>query len=171
MCRPIFKWIVKRTPEGKKLKGSHLCIICVMLCTTTFLSETVGFPYIVGSVALGLVTPKTPPLATALTDKIGSFCWTVLMPCYVIGIGNKVDFSAFERRDVLTLELLLFTITAAKFASIVLPSIYFKVPLSHAIIVGFVVCIQGIYDVQIFKQLLNYKVQFIQYIDRSFIAN
>ncbi|KAL1206794.1 Cation/H(+) antiporter 26 [Cardamine amara subsp. amara] len=157
VCGPIFKWIVKKTPEEKKLKGSHLCIICVMLCTITFLTETVGFPYIVGSVALGLVTPKTAPLATALTDKIGSFCWAVLMPCYVIGIGNKVDFSSFKRRDVITLELLLFTINVAKFAAIVLPSLYFKVPLSHAIIVGFIVCIQGIYDVQIFKHLLNYK--------------
>ncbi|XP_010490522.1 PREDICTED: cation/H(+) antiporter 26-like [Camelina sativa] len=157
VCRPIFKWIVKRTPEGKKLKASHLCIICVMLCTTTFLSETVGFPYIVGSVALGLVTPKTPPLGTGLTDKIGCFCWAVLMPCYVIGIGNKVNFFMFEKGDVITLELLFFTIIAAKFASIVLPSLYFKVPISYAVIVGFIVCIQGIYDVQIFKQLLNYE--------------
>ncbi|CAN8257461.1 unnamed protein product [Cochlearia groenlandica] len=157
ICRPIFNWIVRRTPEGKKLKGSHLCIICIMLCTTTFLSETVGFPYIVGSVVLGLVTPKTPPLGTGLTDKIGSFCWAVLMPCYVIGIGNKVDFFAFNIRDVITLEMLFFTINVAKFASIVLPSLYFKVPLPRAIIVGFIVCIQGIYDVQIFKQLLNYK--------------
>lgn len=132
-----------------------------MLCTTTFLSETVGFPYIVGSIALGLVTPKTPPLGTGLTDKIGCFCWAVLMPCYVIGIGNKVDFFTFKLRDVITLEFLFSTIISAKFASIVLPSLYFNVPLSHAVIVGFIVCIQGIYDVQIFKQLLNYKVQLI----------
>ncbi|KAG7553711.1 Cation/H+ exchanger [Arabidopsis suecica] len=157
VCRPIFNWIVKRTPEGKKLKASHLCTICVMLCTATFLAETVGFPYIVGSVALGLVTPKTPPLGTGLTDKIGSFCYAVLMPCYVIGIGNKVDFFSFHLRDVISLELLFLTISSAKFASILLPSLYFKVPLSHAVIVGFIVCIQGIYDVQIFKQLLNYK--------------
>ncbi|CAA7033382.1 unnamed protein product [Microthlaspi erraticum] len=157
VCRPIFKWIVRRTPPGKKLKGSHLCLICVMLCTTTFLAETVGFPYIVGSVVLGLVTPKTPPLGTGLNDKIGCFTRAVLMPCYVIGIGNKVDFLSFTQRDVITLELLFFTVNAAKFASIVLPSLYFKVPLSHAAIVGFIVCIQGIYDVQIFKQLLNYK--------------
>ncbi|CAH2074643.1 unnamed protein product [Thlaspi arvense] len=157
VCRPIFKWIVRRTPQGKKLKGSHLCIICVMLCTTTFLSESVGFPYIVGSVVLGLVTPKTPPLGTGLTNKIGCFCWAVLMPCYVLSIGNKVDFFAFAKRDVITLELLFFIINAAKFASIVIPSLYFNVPLSHATIVGFIVCIQGIYDVQIFKQLLNYK--------------
>lgn len=129
-----------------------------MLCTTSFLSEAVGFPYVVGSVVLGLVTPKTTPLGTGLTDKIGCFCWAVLVPCYVIGIGNKVDFFAFVQRDVITLELLFLTISAAKFASIVLPSLYFKVPLSHAAIVGFIVCIQGIYDVQIFKQLLNYKV-------------
>lgn len=159
VCRPIFKWIVRRTPQGKKLKGSHLCIICVMLCTTTFLAETVGFPYIVGSVVLGLVTPKTPPLGTGLDDKIGCFSRAVLLPCYVIGIGNKVDFLSFKLRDVITLELLFFAVNAAKFASIVLPSLYFKVPLSHAAIVGFIVCIQGIYDVQIFKQLLNYKVE------------
>ncbi|CAA0400039.1 unnamed protein product [Arabidopsis thaliana] len=157
VCRPIFNWIVKRTPEGKKLKASHLCTICVMLCTATFLSETVGFPYVVGSVALGLVTPKTPPFGTGLTDKIGSFCYAVLMPCYVIGIGNKVDFFSFNLRDIISLEFLIFTISAAKFASIVLPSLYFQVPISHAVIVGFIVCIQGIYDVQIFKQLLNYK--------------
>ncbi|VVB12820.1 unnamed protein product [Arabis nemorensis] len=157
VCRPIFKWLVKRTHEGKKLKSLHLCIICIMLCTVTFLSQAVGFPYVVGSVVLGLVTPKTPPLGAGLTDKIGCFCWVVLMPCYVIGIGNKVDCFAFTGRDVITLELLFFTISAAKFASIVVPSLYFKVPLSHAAIVGFIVCIQGIYDVQIFKQLLNYK--------------
>ncbi|ESQ40046.1 hypothetical protein EUTSA_v10015355mg [Eutrema salsugineum] len=157
VCRPIFKWIERRTPQGKKLKGSHLCIICIMLCTTTFLCETVGFPYLVGSVVLGLVTPKTPPLATGLTDKIGCFCWAVLMPIYVLGIGNNVDFFSFKRRDVIILEGLFFTISAAKFASIVLPSLYFKVPLSEAVIVGFIVSIQGIYDVQLFKQLLNYK--------------
>ncbi|CAB82285.1 putative transporter protein [Arabidopsis thaliana] len=44
----------------------------------------------------------------------------------------------------------------AKMIAIALPSLYYKVPLWHAILVGFIVNIQGLYDVQIYKQNFNY---------------
>ncbi|EFH49258.1 predicted protein [Arabidopsis lyrata subsp. lyrata] len=44
----------------------------------------------------------------------------------------------------------------AKMIAIALPSLYYNVPLWQAILVGFIVNIQGLYDVQIYKQNLNY---------------
>ncbi|XP_010543175.1 PREDICTED: cation/H(+) antiporter 26 isoform X2 [Tarenaya hassleriana] len=156
VCRPILEWIVKKTPEGQKLRPTHLCVIVTMLCIVTFLVDAVGLPFMFGPMLLGLVTPNKAPLGAGLTSKMDSFV-SVLMPCYVIGIGQKIDFHAFGLKDFVILEMLFLLMLAAKFASIVVPSLFFRVPLSHATMLGLTVCIQGIYDVQLYKLSLNYR--------------
>lgn len=157
--RPIMKWMKKRTPEGHSLKASYLCVICVLLFVSCLWAEFVGLPYFFGAVVLGLATPKRPPLGTGLSDKIGCFVWYVLMPCYIIGVGYNINLSQFSWRDFIRYEILFGVVRFAKMIAIALPSLYYNVPLWHAILVGFIVNIQGIYDVQIYKQNLNYKVQ------------
>lgn len=156
--RPIMQWMMKRTPEGHSLKASYLSVICVLLFICSLWAEFVGLPYFFGAVVLGLATPKRPPLGTGLSDKMGCFVWSVLMPCYIIGIGYKLDLSTFSFRDIIRYEVLFLVVRFAKIVAITLPSLYFSVPLWHAILVGFIVNIQGIYDVQIYKQNLNYSV-------------
>ncbi|XP_010558385.1 PREDICTED: cation/H(+) antiporter 27 [Tarenaya hassleriana] len=156
-CRPILEWMARKTPEGQMIKGTYVCMIVLMLLVSTLWAEYVGLPFFIGSVVMGLSTPKRPVLASVLSDKIGCFVWAVLMPCNTIGIGQKVDFSSFSTREALVTELMLMIIRTAKFLAIVGPSFYHKVPLPHAVIAGFIVNIQGIYDVQIYKQNLNYK--------------
>ncbi|VVB12819.1 unnamed protein product [Arabis nemorensis] len=154
--RPIMQWMKKRTPEGHSLKASYLSVICVFLFISALWAEFVGLPYFFGAVVLGLATPKRPPLGTGLSDKMGLFVWSVLMPCYIIGIGYNLDLSLFSLRDVIRFELLFSVVRFAKMIAIALPSLYYNVPLWHAILVGFIVNIQGIYDVQIYKQNFNY---------------
>ncbi|XP_024012073.1 cation/H(+) antiporter 27 [Eutrema salsugineum] len=154
--RPIMKWMMKRTPEGHSLKASYLSVICVLLFLSSLWAEFVRLPYFFGAVVLGLATPKRQPLGTGLSDKMGCFVWSVLMPCYIIGIGYNLDLSLFSFRDVIRYELLFGVVRFAKMVAIALPSLYFNVPLWQAILVGFIVNIQGIYDVQIYKQNLNY---------------
>ena len=153
--RPLMLWMKNRTPEGHSLKASYLSVICVLLFISCLWAEFVGLPYFFGAVVLGLATPKRPPLGTGLSDKIGCFVWSVLMPCYVIGIGLNIDLSLFSWRDVIRFELLFGVVRFAKMIAIALPSLYYKVPLWHAILVGFIVNIQGLYDVQIYKQNFN----------------
>lgn len=155
---PIMQWMKKRTPEGHSLKASYLSVICVFLFISALWAEFVGLPYFFGAVVLGLATPKRPPLGTGLSDKMGLFVWSVLMPCYIIGIGYNLDLSLFSLGDVIRFELLFSVIRFAKMIAIALPSLYYNVPLWHAILVGFIVNIQGIYDVQIYKQNFNYTV-------------
>ncbi|XP_023637588.1 cation/H(+) antiporter 27 [Capsella rubella] len=154
--RPIMKWMKRRTPEGHSLKASYLCVICVFLFVTSLWAEFARLPYFFGAVVLGLATPKRPPLGTGLSDKIGCFVWAFLMPCYIIGIGHNIDLSQFSWGDVIRYEILFGVIRFAKMIAIALPCLYYNVPLWHAILVGFIVNIQGIYDVQIYKQNLNY---------------
>ncbi|CAN8257463.1 unnamed protein product [Cochlearia groenlandica] len=154
--RPIMFWMMKRTPEGHTLKASYLSYICVLLFISSLWAEFVGLPYFFGAVVLGLATPKRPPLGTGLSDKIGCFVWFVLMPCYIIGIGYNLDLSLFSFRDVIRYELLFGVVRFAKIIAVALPSLYFNVPLWQAFLVGLIVNIQGIYDVSIYKQNLNY---------------
>ncbi|CAN7113371.1 unnamed protein product [Brassica rapa subsp. narinosa] len=155
--RPIMEWMMKRTPEGHSLKASYLTVICVLLFISSLWSEFVGLPYFFGAVALGLATPKRPPLGTGLSEKMGCFIWYFLMPCYIIGIGYNMDLSLFSLGDFIRYEILFGMVRFAKVVAVALPSLYYNVPLWHAILVGFIVNIQGIYDVQIYKQNFNYR--------------
>ncbi|KAL0842779.1 hypothetical protein Bca101_016024 [Brassica carinata] len=155
--RPIMEWMMKRTPEGYSLKASYLSVICVLLFISSLWSEFVGLPYFFGAVVLGLATPKRPPLGTGLSEKMGCFIWHFLMPCYIIGIGYNIDLSLFSLGDLILYEILFGMVRLAKVVAIALPSLYYNVPLWHAILVGFIVNIQGIYDVQIYKQNFNYR--------------
>lgn len=159
--RPIMQWMKSKTPEGHSLKASYLSVICVLLFISALWSEFVKLPYFFGAVVLGLATPKRPPLGTGLSEKMGCFIWYFLMPCYIIGVGNSIDLSLFSFGDVFRYELLFSMVRFAKLVSIALPSLYYNVPLWHAILVGIIVNIQGIYDVQIYKQNFNYRVQLI----------
>ncbi|KAG2335066.1 hypothetical protein Bca52824_006246 [Brassica carinata] len=155
--RPIMEWMMKRTPVGHSLKASYLTVICVLLFISSLWSEFVGLPYFFGAVALGLATPKRPPLGTGLSEKMGCFIWYFLMPCYIIGIGYNMDLSLFSLGDLIRYEILFGMVRFAKVVAVALPSLYYNVPLWHAILVGFIVNIQGIYDVQIYKQNFNYR--------------
>ncbi|CAA7056808.1 unnamed protein product [Microthlaspi erraticum] len=94
--RPMMQWMMKRTPEGHSLKASYLSVVCVLLFICALWAEFVGLPYFFGAVVLGLATPKRPPLGTGLSDKMGCFVWSVLMPCYIIGIGYNINLSLFS---------------------------------------------------------------------------
>lgn len=157
--RPIMLWMKKRTPEGHSLKASYLSVICVLLLISCLWAEFVRLPYFFGAVVLGIATPKRPPLGNGISNKMGCFVWYVLLPCYIIGIGYNINLSLFSWKDVIRFELLFVVVRFAKMVAIVLPSLYYNVPLWQAILVGCIVNIQGIYDVQIYKQNLNYRVK------------
>ncbi|KAJ0235018.1 Cation/H(+) antiporter 27 [Hirschfeldia incana] len=155
--RPIMEWMMKRTPEGHSLKASYLSVVYVLLFISSLWSEFVGLPYFFGAVVLGLATPKRPPFGTGLSEKMGCFIWYFLMPCFIIGIGYNIDLSPFSLGDFIRYEILFGMVRFAKLVAIALPSLYYGVPLWHAILCGFIVNIQGIYDVQIYKQNFNYR--------------
>ncbi|ESQ40045.1 hypothetical protein EUTSA_v10012769mg [Eutrema salsugineum] len=109
----------------------------------------------------GLVSIRYMCLAFPLLS-VGRICpLTLLLWCGRLGSSHPKTSASRHRTfgqngDVIRYELLFGVVRFAKMVAIALPSLYFNVPLWQAILVGFIVNIQGIYDVQIYKQNLNY---------------
>lgn len=89
--RPIILWMVRKTPDGKPLKESFICSICLMVLFCAFFGEITGQHFYFAPVILGMVIPDGPPVVSSLMEKLDCFVEAVLVPCYVIDAGRRTD--------------------------------------------------------------------------------
>ncbi|KAK2647456.1 hypothetical protein Ddye_014945 [Dipteronia dyeriana] len=150
MCRPIMFWMMKQTPDGKPLKQLHLVAINVMVLGSALLGEILGQHYLIGPVILGIVTPTSSPLGSALAEKIECFNWVVFIPCYIANIGRLIDFNSIGRNSFLAVGWLILASMFARFFAVIITSIYYKLPIDDAISLSLLLNCRGLIDTLIY---------------------
>ncbi|XP_050215262.1 cation/H(+) antiporter 27-like [Mercurialis annua] len=150
--RPIMQGMVRRTPDGKPLKESYVCGICLMILICAFCSEITGQHFYFAPVIMGMATPDGPPIVSSLMEKLDCFVEAVLVPCYVIDAGRRSDISVVGKNEFGAIQLIMFVASFSKFASIIIPAYCFKMPFSDAVSLGFIMNCKGLFDVQLYSR-------------------
>lgn len=166
IIRPVMVWMMRQTPEGKRLKNEHVIALNIMVVCSYFVSESMGLIGFWGPIILGVITPLIPPMGSLLTDKMEAFVWSVFLPCFLINSGKGVNLFSTTLTGFLIVEFLIWVATTVKLFAIIIPSLYYKMPFMDALSLGLLLNCRGIYDIQIFsrsnrrKVLFNYTIIF-----------
>ncbi|KAF5750772.1 cation/H(+) antiporter 27-like [Tripterygium wilfordii] len=158
ILRRIMLWMMRRTPDGKPLKESYTIAINIMVLVFSLWGEYTGQHYFVGPIILGLATPEGPPMGSSLSDKIGCFVSAVLMPCYTINLGRRVDTFLVSFQNFAVIEFLFVISSTVKFAAVMIPSVlYYNMPFLDGLALGFLLNCKGLVDIQIFERARQVK--------------
>ncbi|KAK3227416.1 hypothetical protein Dsin_007278 [Dipteronia sinensis] len=158
VCRPIMFWMMKQTPDGKPLKQVHLVAINVMVLGSALLGEILGQHYLIGPAILGIVTPTSSPLGSALAEKMECFNWVVFIPCYIANIGRLTDLNSIGRNSFLAIGWLILVSMFARFFAIIIISIYYKLPIGDAISLSLLLNCRGLIDTLVYAYAYVLKV-------------
>ncbi|KAK0586025.1 hypothetical protein LWI29_038190 [Acer saccharum] len=150
VCRPIMFWIMKQTPDGKPVKQVHLVAINLMVLGSALLGEILGQHYMIGPVILGIVTPTSSPLGSALAEKIECFNWVVFVPCYIANIGRLIDLNSIGRNSFLAIGWLILASMFARFFAVIIISIFYKLPIDDAISLSLLLNCRGLIDTLVY---------------------
>ncbi|KAI3852862.1 hypothetical protein MKW92_049204 [Papaver armeniacum] len=163
VIRPIMLWVHKRTAADHKAveEGYILCIFLTVL-VSSLAGECVGQHYLVGPLLLGLVVPPGPPLGAAIEEKLDSFVTAILVPVIVISRACPFKVSDIKHSMKVVVWTMTFFGFLGKLLGTMLPAVYSKMPYPDAIILGLIMSVQGVLDIQIWVQTMN-----LQLIDRD----
>ncbi|KAI4368977.1 hypothetical protein MLD38_017474 [Melastoma candidum] len=159
ILRPVMKWMIRQTPEGKPVKDKFLHIVVVTIFLCSVYSDLFGQSVIFGAFMLGLAVPDGPPLGSAIVDKLESFFLGILMPLYVTVSIVKVDFdSLFPDLPKMKLELFIIAfVFIVKLIFSIVPPFLCNLPVNDAITIGLILNCKGIVELGTFRLLVEMK--------------
>jgi Kef-type K+ transport system membrane component KefB len=159
VLRPIMLWMVRKTPEGKPIKESYIMYVFLMLLGCAFVSELIGERYLVGAVILGMAVPDGPPLGSALAERLDTMVSAVYLPLYFLYMANKFKLFLIDARSFLIVQVVAIIATLGKIAGTMLPSIYWKMPVTDVLSLGLLMSANGITQFIYLQTALNLKVR------------
>ncbi|CAM8968131.1 unnamed protein product [Rhodiola kirilowii] len=155
--RPIMFWMMKQTPEGKALKEHFIVSIVMMILGITLFSEFTG-NHLLGVILLGVLVPDRPPMGSSLLDKLGYIQSALFFPCYVISIGRKFNLSVLRHEAVINVSVLIVVASLGKLLAVMIPSLYYNMPLKDSLSLGLLLNCQGFFDIYIYERALYFKL-------------
>jgi len=99
VVRPILKWFVSRTPEGRPVKKVYTYIVFTMALAIGMLGLYTKQSILGGICLLGIIVPEGPPLGTEMIKQLELFCSWFLFPIFVTSCAMKVDLSTPIKND------------------------------------------------------------------------
>lgn len=160
MIRPMMRWIVRQTPEGKTVKHRFVVPILLGVLVMGFFSELMGASNIEGPMMLGLVVPDGPPLGSTLLERTETIVNTFLFPLFFCSFGLKTDLFAGggELSAIAALIAVVLGCQAAKFVGTISPSMYYGLPFRDALVLSMIMSLKGVVQVVTYVQWFKYKV-------------
>ncbi|XP_047325974.1 cation/H(+) antiporter 4-like [Impatiens glandulifera] len=144
VLRPIFRWMIRRTPEGKQVRDEYVAFICCMVLLSAIISDNVGVLYHYGPICLGLIVPVGPPLGSTLVDRLDTMVTGWLAPLLFTFCSLQSDL--FEIYDMKFEKILIAVLTLSnifKFVIVFIPTISCKVPLKDSIALSLILSAEG----------------------------
>lgn len=92
LLRPVMKWFVRNTPEGRPMKKSYTYIVFLMALAVGMWGTISNQSVLAGFLILGLIVPDGPPLGTEMIKQLELFSTWFLCPVFVTTCAMKVDF-------------------------------------------------------------------------------
>ncbi|KAI3961888.1 hypothetical protein MKW98_022093 [Papaver atlanticum] len=157
VIQPIMLWVHKRHDDAA-VKEEYVFFIFLTVLISSLTGEIVGQHYLVGPLLLGLVVPPGPPLGAAIEDKLDCFVTGVLVPVLVISRACPFMLSEIRSSTFVVVQLLAFFSFVGKFFGTIITAIYSEMPIQDALILGLVMNVQGVLDIQIWVRAMGLKL-------------
>lgn len=157
--RPAILWAIRQTPEGKPMKNIYVRIVLVLLLWCGFTGEVIGLSSIVACFLFGLVIPDGPPLGAAIVERLDCFVSVLLMPPFFTICGLQMNvFSIVGLKNLGVLQLVVLVAFIGKIMGIILPLLFWRVPLRDAFSVALIMNYKGIMELAFLNDFKKNKV-------------
>lgn len=144
--RPIMKWMVKNTPDGKPLKSMYVLLINMMILSSVLLGEIFGQRYLLGPVIMAFCAPTGPPMGTHLTEKMEFINSSIFMPCFMANLGRMTDTSTIHRSTFVGFGMVILASMVGRSIAVVIPALMFKLPVQDMLSLCLILNCRGIID-------------------------
>ncbi|KAG7949635.1 hypothetical protein I3843_13G072600 [Carya illinoinensis] len=157
--RPAMFWVVRKTPEGKPVKGMYIHIIMAIMFVSGLYANYNGLPFFFGPFALGLAVPAGPPLGSTIVSKLNCFTEEVFQPLYVTAAAMKADIHSvtFSDRSMMFNIILMYSTFVAKMVGSMVPTLYSKMPWNDALAVALILSFKGVSHLTIYLCVLMFQ--------------
>ncbi|GKU92195.1 hypothetical protein SLEP1_g5958 [Rubroshorea leprosula] len=149
---PMMFWIVKRTPEGKPVKDSYICLVVIALLSVAVAGDNVGLQFLYGPFTLGLAVPTGPPLASVVVEKLDAIISGLMLPLLATICGYKTNLWELERRPPLYLVFLVTFGLLFKMALCFASAICFRMPHKDAAALALILTAKGVFELAIINK-------------------
>ncbi|KAK9159210.1 hypothetical protein Scep_005784 [Stephania cephalantha] len=158
VVRPVFLWVIKRTPEGERVKETYIIWIIVAALGSGFISIAIGQNAFFGPFILGLAVPDGPPLGTTLVNKIDPFASGLLMPMFFTLCGLGTNFNNIDI-DVLKASVVIVIVCfVGKIVGVVLPALYCRIPIRESLSLALIMCGKGMIELATYNTWFSSKI-------------
>ncbi|XP_058758426.1 cation/H(+) antiporter 15-like [Vicia villosa] len=144
VLRPIMCWMIRQTPDGRQMKESHITLVFLMLIGCAFLSEVIGQHVLILPIVLGIAVPEGPPLGSALADRLDTLVSSIFLPLYFLYSSSRFNVFLIDGHTFVIIQLLAIVSFIGKVVGTILPSIYWKMPMTDVLSLGLLMSAQGI---------------------------
>lgn len=143
--RPLFFKIIRRTQEGKSVKGIYIAFICWGVLLSAIMGDLSGLPYFYLPFVIGLAVPNGPPLGSTLVHKLETLSSGLLAPLMVTLSTLRASVQDFTDFSFLTTVCyVIIGSSVVKFVSVVGPALINHVPLRDSVTLAIIMCAQGV---------------------------
>ncbi|KAL3521272.1 hypothetical protein ACH5RR_019421 [Cinchona calisaya] len=162
VLRPLFRWIIKQTPEGKAVDGGYIVLVSLTVLLSAVLSHYVGLQYQFGPFIVGLTVSSGPPLGSTLVKKLETLISGLFAPLIISTCGLKFDiFEVYDTGFLRMVRSIFFAFAVLKIISIILPAaLICKMPIRDATVLSAIMSSQGIVELALCQNYLMNQVKF-----------
>lgn len=141
--RTIIICIANRVPEGHRMREGHFVLITVIVLLCGLAAEVLGQPAALGTFVLGIVVPEGPPLGSSYVNKLDTITMGFFVPAKFVISGLSMDIFSIGGVSGAACLFVILICYAAKFTGVLIPSLYYKIPMKDAVSLALIMCCRG----------------------------
>ncbi|CAI0398090.1 unnamed protein product [Linum tenue] len=152
VLRPAMLWVIKQTPQGKKLHSSCVPIMVAVAFLYQIAFDALRQSQALGPFILGLAVPSGPPLGSAVIETLEVVTNSIMFPVFVATCAMRGDLytmvtMGFSNRGYYARAIL--ASLFVKFLSCLLLSLPWM-PRADSAVLALIMCSKGIYELSVF---------------------
>ncbi|KAK9168016.1 hypothetical protein Syun_000156 [Stephania yunnanensis] len=158
IVRPVFIWIIKRTPDGEPVKEMYITLILIAALASGFISIAIGQNAYFGPFILGLAVPDGPPLGTTLVNKLDPIVSGLLMPMFIALCGLDMAFDVIHFHVLKVVAIIIAVCLVGKIAGVLLIALYCRIPFRESLSLSLIMCGKGAIELAVYHFWLHTKI-------------
>ncbi|XP_022156510.1 cation/H(+) antiporter 15-like [Momordica charantia] len=150
VLRPAILWMMKQNPIGQPLKEGYVITLLLGALVTGFFCQATGLYLHFGPLALGVAIPPGPPIGSTLVERLHFITSWIFMPIFFVKIGWFINIFIIKLKHFLVLSFAIVVVALGKFFGAFMISIYFKLRVRDAVLLGLIMNSQGAMELGLF---------------------
>ncbi|CAL1404165.1 unnamed protein product [Linum trigynum] len=161
--RPAMVRVVKRTPQGSRVKAAYVSLTLAVAVGYVVLFDGLMLAFSLGAFIFGLAIPAGPPFGSSLVETLETIPQAIFFPVFVATLAMKADlttvFGAFENRGFFT--ALIYWSAIEKFVVCLLLALPWM-PLVDSIVLSLILGSKGVVDASIHAYQMDNQLMGVQ---------